>query len=93
MSSYLAPIIIFVIYISIYAFLRKKRSQLMKINAETNDANSDLNLLWEGFLLAVSLIVFRLFATYAPTINNNVVLEWIINITKLVIFGDNLENS
>ncbi|PAV91553.1 hypothetical protein WR25_10871 [Diploscapter pachys] len=84
MSSYLIPIIIFVIYISIYAFLRKKRLQLMKISAETNDANSDLNLLREGFLLAVSLIAFRLFTTYAPTVHNNVVLEWIINITKSI---------
>ncbi|KHJ95487.1 hypothetical protein OESDEN_04574 [Oesophagostomum dentatum] len=77
--GYIVPLTILLIYVLIYAYIRKRRSALD--SAKVQDKN-DIALLWQGFVIAVSLIIFRTINTFAPRVEAVMWIQWLMNIIR-----------
>ncbi|EYC07966.1 hypothetical protein Y032_0068g225 [Ancylostoma ceylanicum] len=77
--GYLVPVAILIIYITIYAYIRKRRSTL---EYSKNQDKNDVALLWQGFVIALSLIFFRTINTFAPRIETVLWLQWLLNVLR-----------
>ncbi|CAB3411077.1 unnamed protein product [Caenorhabditis bovis] len=67
-SSYVIPAAIFLMYIIIYMFLQKKRASLSTLSDDNNNSNNDKSLLLQGFLLAISIMIWRTLFTLTPRV-------------------------
>ncbi|KAK6732835.1 hypothetical protein RB195_016919 [Necator americanus] len=88
--GYIVPIAILLIYIAIYAYIRKRRSSVELAKSDKND----IALLWQGFILAVSLFFFRAISTVAPRIQTVLWLAWLLNLLRgMSSVGNHMLNS
>ncbi|CAD6191797.1 unnamed protein product [Caenorhabditis auriculariae] len=84
MIGYIIPLIIFCVYLLMYAVIKKKRASLSTVIVEENPnhSNVDFNLLLQGFLLSISLLICRMLNTVTPRIQTATWIVWVLSIVK-----------
>ncbi|GMR38956.1 hypothetical protein PMAYCL1PPCAC_09151, partial [Pristionchus mayeri] len=97
-AGYIIPLLLIVVYISIFSFLRKKRksSKLMLVTSTTDETatkqranqyytfNDDFQILIQALVVSISLEISRLISAFAPMMQFDDNTKWMINISASV---------